>query len=111
MATNPLKGLKKLTPIIGLVLLLVGNRKRTPFVTQQFPRKGTVMTEISDEFLFLPAQSGTGVLARRTEIAGARPNGPSGNTIVYLKSGPSLYVGMAPDALARELNARIVVDE
>jgi hypothetical protein len=59
-------------------------------------------------FLFLPAQSGGGVLARRTEIAGARPNGPTGHAIVYLKSGPSLYVGLTPEQLAKELGAEAI---
>jgi hypothetical protein len=58
------------------------------------------------EFITLPAQGSQGdVLARREEIAGARPNGPTGQSIVYLRSGPSLYVGLTVAQLVERLNA------
>ena len=60
-----------------------------------------------DEFIRFPAQGGAGeVMARREEIAGARPNGPTAQSIVYLRSGPSLYVGLGVDQIAERLSAQ-----
>jgi hypothetical protein len=63
---------------------------------------------IPEPFLTFPANNGGLVLARRSELAGGRPN--ESGCILYLRSGPSLYVaasiaqvGMALGAEAAEL--------
>ena len=60
----------------------------------------------SDDFILLPAASGGGALARRSEIAGGRPNGNDG-CIVYLRSGPSVYVSATIPQVARFLGAEL----
>ena len=60
-----------------------------------------------DGFVLFPSTSGGGVLARRSQIAGARPNGQEG-AIIYLESGPSLYSSITTPEIARFLEADMV---
>ena len=63
-------------------------------------------TDKEDAFILLPTTSGGGALARRSEIAGGRPNGDDG-CIVYLRSGPSVYVNATIPQVARFLGAEV----
>lgn len=60
-----------------------------------------------DELLLFPSLSGGGVLARRGELVGARPNGHEGS-VAYLRSGPSIYTSMTTPELARALGAQVI---
>ncbi len=56
-----------------------------------------------DTFVTFPANNGGLVLARRSELAGGRPN--DAGTILYLRSGPSLYVAASITQVAKALGA------
>lgn len=59
------------------------------------------------QFLFLPASSGGGVVVRRAQIVGARPNGQDG-AIVYTAAGPSIYTTLTTKQVANYLAAEVV---
>lgn len=59
------------------------------------------------QFLFLPASSGGGVVVRRAQVVGARPNGQDG-AIVYTAAGPSLYTTLTTKQIASYLSAEQV---
>ena len=59
-------------------------------------------------FVFLPAVSGGGVMVRRDQIVGARPNGPNDGAIVYTEAGPSLYTTLTTTQLAAFVEAQRV---
>lgn len=59
-----------------------------------------------DDFILLPASAGGGALVRRSQIAGARANGPDGS-IVYAMSGPSIYTTASIPQIGKYLNAEI----
>lgn len=65
------------------------------------------INQSSDDFLLLPASVGGGALVRRSQIAGARANGPDGS-IVYAKSGPSIYTTATIPQIGKYLNAEAV---
>lgn len=58
---------------------------------------------LNDNFVVIPAKGG-GALARRSEIAGGRPNGQDG-CIIYLRSGPSIYCTASINQIAGFLGA------
>lgn len=62
----------------------------------------------ADHFLFLPAVSGGGVLIRKSQIVGARPNGPDQGAILYTEAGPSIYTTLMTKDLAELLDAQKV---
>lgn len=55
------------------------------------------------QFITFPANNGVLVLAKRSELAGGRPN--EAGTILYLRSGPSLYVAASMTQVAKALGA------
>jgi hypothetical protein len=57
-----------------------------------------------ESFVIFPANNGGAVLARRSEIAGGRPN-DNGGCILYLRSGPSVYVAATIAQVGRALGA------
>ncbi len=59
-------------------------------------------------FVFLPAISGEGVLVRRSQVIGARPNGHEGAIVYANGSGPSLYTSMTTRQIADLLGAQII---
>lgn len=61
----------------------------------------------SEEMLLFPALSGGGVLARRGELVGGRPNGHEGS-VLYLRSGPSIYTSLTTPELARVFGAQVI---
>jgi hypothetical protein len=63
------------------------------------------VTEKSD-FVLIPAASGGGALVRRVEIVGGRANGNDGS-ILYLRSGPSVYSTATVPQIARYLEADV----
>ncbi len=63
-------------------------------------------TQLNDPFLLIPANGG-GAVVQRGQIAGARPNGDQGS-IIYLKSGPSVYTTLSAKNLAEALDAMVV---
>lgn len=65
-------------------------------------------SELEQGFIFLPAISGEGVLVRRSQIVGARPNGHEGAIVYANGSGPSLYTSLTARQVADLLGARIV---
>jgi hypothetical protein len=65
------------------------------------------MSHREQQFLFLPAASGGGVLVRRAQVVGARPNGQDG-AIVYTAAGPSLYTTLTTKQIANYLAAEQV---
>lgn len=60
-----------------------------------------------DDFMLFASASGGGVLIRRTQIIGARPNGHEG-AIIYAEAGPSIYTSLTTPEIARVLNAQFV---
>lgn len=61
--------------------------------------------ETQNEFAFLPASVGGGALVRRSQIVGARANGPTNGAIVYTAAGPSIYTTLSTGQLAELVNA------
>ena len=61
-----------------------------------------------DGFYYLPGLTGNGVLVRRDQIVGARPNGPNEGAIVYTAAGPSIYTALSTQQLATLINAEVV---
>lgn len=57
-----------------------------------------------DKFVIFPANNGGAVLARRSDIAGGRPN-DNGGCILYLRSGPSIYVAATIGQVGKALDA------
>lgn len=60
-----------------------------------------------EQFVLFPAVSGGGVLVRRSQIVGARPNGQDG-AIVYTAAGPSLYTSLTTRQIAAFLTAELI---
>lgn len=58
------------------------------------------------EFVFLPSATGGGVLVRRDQIVGARPNGPNEGAILYTEAGPSIYTSLTTGQLANLVSAQ-----
>lgn len=58
-------------------------------------------------FVFLPSKTGNGVLVRRDQIVGARPNGHEGS-ILYTEAGPSIYTALTTVQLANMVSAELV---
>ncbi|TDQ83073.1 hypothetical protein A8950_1355 [Dongia mobilis] len=65
------------------------------------------LNQNGDDFILLPASMGGGALVRRSQIAGARANGPDGS-IVYAMSGPSIYTTATIPQIGKYLNAEAV---
>jgi hypothetical protein len=63
--------------------------------------------EKNERFVLLPAVSGGGVLVRRSQIVGARPNGQDG-AIVYTAAGPSLYTSLTTRQVAGVVSAELI---
>jgi hypothetical protein len=61
-----------------------------------------------DAFLFLPSTTGDGVLVKRQQVVGARPNGPNEGAIVYTEAGPAIYTSLTTGELSRLFEARRV---
>ena len=59
-------------------------------------------------FVFLPSATGDGVLIKRAQVVGARPNGPNAGAIVYTAAGPSIYTSLMTKQLAGLFNAQMV---
>lgn len=59
----------------------------------------------TDSFVFLPSVTGDGVIVRRDQIVGARPNGPNAGAILYTEAGPSIYTAMTTSQLAKLVSA------
>lgn len=59
-------------------------------------------------YLLLPSATGGGVLVRRDQIIGARPNGPTEGAIVYTAAGPSIYTSLSTKQLASLTDAQLV---
>ncbi len=64
-------------------------------------------TALEQGFVFLPAISGEGVVVRRSQIVGARPNGQDG-AIVYTAAGPSLYTTLTTRQIANVVAAEVI---
>jgi hypothetical protein len=62
----------------------------------------------SNGFVFLPSVTGNGVLVRRDQIVGARPNGPNEGSILYTEAGPSIYTALTTAQLANLVSAERV---
>ena len=61
-----------------------------------------------ERFIFLPSATGDGVLIRRNQVVGARPNGPNGGSVVYTAAGPSIYTSLPTPQLSRLFDAQAV---
>jgi hypothetical protein len=61
-------------------------------------------TDISD-FVLLPASNGQVALAKKSEIVGGRCQDNNNLSILYLRSGPSLYVNAPLAQIGRYLEA------
>jgi hypothetical protein len=59
--------------------------------------------EKNETFVFLPSATG-GVLIRRDQIVGARPNGKEG-AVMYTQAGPSIYTSLTTTELAGLVSA------
>lgn len=59
-------------------------------------------------FVFLPATSGKGVIVKKSEVIGARPNGPNEGAVVYTQAGPCLYTSLSTSELAQLFHAEPV---
>lgn len=59
-------------------------------------------------YLHLPSASGAGVLVHRSQVVGARPNGPNEGSILYTAAGPSIYTSLTTKQLARLFDAQTV---
>ncbi len=59
-------------------------------------------------FVLLPGVSGGGVLVKRGQIVGARPNGPNQGAVVYTAAGPSLYTSLTTQQLGGLVNAQVI---
>lgn len=64
------------------------------------------MENLTDRFVFLPSITGGGVLVRRDQVVGARPNGPNEGAIIYTEAGPSIYTALTTEQLANLVNAQ-----
>lgn len=60
-----------------------------------------------DDFMLFPSLTGGGVIVRRGQIIGARPNGHEGS-IIYAEAGPSLYTSLTTPEISRVLDAEVV---
>jgi hypothetical protein len=60
------------------------------------------------DFLFLPSATGGGVLVKRAQVVGARPNGPNEGAIVYTAAGPSIYTSLTTKQIAGLFDAQAV---
>ncbi len=69
------------------------------------------MAELDEQigsFIFLPSVTGDGVLIKREQVVGARPNGPNGGAIVYTAAGPSIYTSLQTPRLASLFDAQLI---
>jgi len=64
------------------------------------------MENSTDRFVFLPSITGSGVLVRRNQVVGARPNGPNEGAIIYTEAGPSIYTSLTTEQLANLVDAQ-----
>lgn len=64
------------------------------------------MEKQTEAFVFLPSATGGGVLVRRDQIVGARPNGPNEGAILYTEAGPSIYTSLTTGQLANLVSAQ-----
>lgn len=64
--------------------------------------------EQSGSFIFLPSTTGDGVLIKREQVVGARPNGPNGGSVVYTAAGPSIYTSLQTPRLASLFGAQFI---
>ena len=64
------------------------------------------MENSTDRFVFLPSITGSGVLVRRDQIVGARPNGPNEGAVIYTEAGPSIYTALTTEQLAKVVDAQ-----
>jgi len=64
------------------------------------------MENSTDRFVFLPSITGSGVLVRRNQVVGARPNGPNEGAIIYTEAGPSIYTALTTEQLANLVDAQ-----
>jgi hypothetical protein len=66
------------------------------------------MADEQDGFVFLPSVSGDGVLVKREQVVGARPNGPNDGAIVYKAAGTIIYTSLPTTRLASLFDAQVV---
>jgi len=66
------------------------------------------LNENLDGFVFLPSVTGDGVLIKREQVVGARPNGPNGGAIVYTAAGPSIYTSLQTPQIASLFDAQLI---
>lgn len=66
------------------------------------------MADEQSGFIFLPSVTGEGVLIKREQVVGARPNGPNGGAIVYTAAGPSIYTSLQTPRLASLFDAQLI---
>ncbi len=64
------------------------------------------MENSTDRFVFLPSITGSGVLVRRDQLVGARPNGPNEGAVIYTEAGPSIYTALTTEQLAKVVDAQ-----
>jgi len=65
-------------------------------------------TEEQNGFVFLPSVTGEGVLIKRSQVVGSRPNGPNGGAVVYTAAGPSIYTSLQTSQLAKIFDAEVI---
>lgn len=58
------------------------------------------MDSFNQKFVHLPSANGSGVIVRRDQIVGARPNGPNEGSVLYTEAGPSIYTSLTTEHLA-----------
>lgn len=59
-------------------------------------------------FIFLPTTTGQGVLVKRSQVVGARPNGPNEGAILYTAAGPAIYTSMTTRDIASLFNSQVI---
>lgn len=65
-------------------------------------------TDTQNGFVFLPSVTGDGVLIKRAQVVGSRPNGPNGGAVVYTAAGPSIYTSLQTSQIAKLFDAQVV---
>jgi hypothetical protein len=60
------------------------------------------------EFIFLPSVTGPGVLVKRAQVVGARPNGPNDGAIVYTEAGPAIYTSLTTKDIAGLFSTQVI---
>lgn len=61
----------------------------------------------TEDFVLLPASNGQVALAKKSEIVGGRCQDNNNLSILYLRSGPSLYVNAPLAQIGRYLQAEM----